>query len=171
MVETIKEKFIEYFGKKKWNQEELLEEVFKYQLDICNLLSIEIIPIVFEDGIEDDSRLYLKERYIVLSDKINTPLEAIKCIAHECKHIEQLIRASAPSTKQEHRWKKCFDNLFNVNDYSNIDELSKYAVQETEIDAYAFTQFYIKERLGINMVYPNKEYQMIIDRYKEKYYE
>lgn len=87
MLEAIKEKFIEYFGKKKWNQEELLEEVFKYQLDICNLLSIEIIPIVFEDGIEDDSRLYLEERYIALSDKINTPLEAIKCIAHECKHI------------------------------------------------------------------------------------
>lgn len=45
MAETIKEKFIEYFGKKKLNQEELLEDVFKYQLDICNLLSIEIIPI------------------------------------------------------------------------------------------------------------------------------
>lgn len=30
MTETIKEKFIEYFGKKKLNQEELLEDVFKY---------------------------------------------------------------------------------------------------------------------------------------------
>lgn len=30
MGETIKEKFIEYFGKKKLNQEELLEDVFKY---------------------------------------------------------------------------------------------------------------------------------------------
>lgn len=30
MAETIKERFIEYFGKKKLNQEELLEDVFKY---------------------------------------------------------------------------------------------------------------------------------------------
>ena len=34
MVEAIKEKYIEYFGKKKWNQEELLEEVFKYQVSV-----------------------------------------------------------------------------------------------------------------------------------------
>jgi hypothetical protein len=41
--------------------------------------------------------------YIALSDKITTLLEAIKCVAHECKHIEQLIRAKEPTTEQEER--------------------------------------------------------------------
>ena len=166
----VKEKFIEYFGKKKWKQEELLSELHQFHLDICNVLNIECVPVIFEDGLEDDSRIYIKDMYIALSDKITTLLEGIKCIAHECKHIEQLIRAKEPKTEQEERWHLCFYQSFVVNDYDSEEEITKYALREIEIDAFAFTQVYIKERLGIDTVYPNEFYQEIINYYINKYY-
>ena len=81
-MEELKEKFICYFGEKKWNQEELLEELHKYHLDICDVLGIECIPVLFEDGLEEDSRLYVHDLYIALSDKITTLIEGVKCLAH-----------------------------------------------------------------------------------------
>lgn len=169
-MDELKEKFIKYFGEEKWNQEELLGKLHDYHMDICDVLGIEPIPVIFEDGLEDDSRFYIKEMYIALSDKITKLLEAIKCVAHECKHIEQLIRAKEPTTEQEERWHLCFYDAFFVKDYDSEYEITKYALQEIEIDAFAFTQVYIKERLGIDTYYPNEVYQEIINYYIKKYY-
>lgn len=171
MSDGLKDKFIFYYGKKKWNQEELLGKLIDYQLDICEVLGIECVPVVFEDGLEDDSRLYIKDMYIALSDKIETLIDGVKCLVHECKHIEQMMRAMNPKTIQEQRWKACFDKSFTVNNYDSEEELTRYALQEIEIDAYAFTQVYIKEMFGIDTFYPNKTYQFIIDIYKKEYYE
>ena len=47
-MDELKEKFIKYFGEEKWNQEELLGKLHEYDMDICDVLGIECIPIVFE---------------------------------------------------------------------------------------------------------------------------
>ena len=170
-MKNIDKKFIEYFGKGKLEQENLLGEIHQYHLDICDILGIECVPIVFEDDMEDDSRFYIKEFYIALNTKVKTLLEGIKCVSHECKHIEQLLRSIKPTTEQEKRWKDCFYNGPIVKDYNNLDEITEYALQEIEIDAYAFTQIYIKERLGIEIVHPNELYQKIISHYIKLYYD
>ena len=166
----IKKKFIEYFGEKQWKQEKLLSLLQKYHLHICNLLGIEMVPVIFEDGLEEDSRLYIGEMYIALSDNVVTLFEAVKCIAHECKHIEQLLRAFNPKTEQEIRWANEFRNAVVISECNDVNELSRYALQEIELDAYAFTQVYMMDEIGVDAKYPNAEYQQLIDLYKDKYY-
>ena len=169
-MDCIKKKFIEYFSEKKWKQEKLLSLLQKYYLHICNLFGIEMVPVIFEDGLEEDSRLYIGEMYIALSGNVVTLFKAVKCTAHECKHIEQLLRASNLKTEQEIRWADEFKNIVVISDYNDVNELSRYALQEIELDAYAFTQVYMMEEIGVDAKYPNEEYQQLTDLYKDKYF-
>ena len=90
--QELKEEFIKYFGKEKWNQENMLSQLWPLQLAICNDLNIDPIPVVVEE-IEEDSRYYIKEDYIAISDKlIMDEIETIKCLLHELRHIYVLIR-------------------------------------------------------------------------------
>ncbi|MBQ3253244.1 MAG: hypothetical protein IJA65_01705, partial [Acholeplasmatales bacterium] len=65
----LKENFIKYFGEEKWNQEEMLAVLYKEELRLCKYLNIEPIPVI-ADAIEEDSRYYIEENYIVISDKL-----------------------------------------------------------------------------------------------------
>ena len=67
--QELKEEFIKYFGEEKWNHENMLSKLWPIQLDICKDLSIDPIPVVVEE-IEEDSRYYIKEDYIAISEKL-----------------------------------------------------------------------------------------------------
>lgn len=81
--EELKKEFIKYFGKEKWNEEEMLSNLLDFQFFVFEDLGIEPIPVIFED-IEEDSRLYVRDGYIAISRKLkNNKIECAKCIAHE----------------------------------------------------------------------------------------
>ena len=87
-----KEEFIKYFGEEKWNQENMLSKIWPLQLTICKDLGIDPIPVVVEE-IEEDSRYYIKEDYIAISNKlIMDEIETVKCLLHELKHAQQRIQ-------------------------------------------------------------------------------
>ena len=68
--DELKDNFIKYFGEEKWNQEEALATLYKEEFKLCNYLGIDPIPVI-TDTIEEDSRYYIEENYIVISDKLS----------------------------------------------------------------------------------------------------
>ncbi len=85
----LKDNFIKCFGIDIWNQEEMLGYLYKKELKLCKYLGIDLIPVVV-DSIEEDSRYYIEDNYIVISDKlILDKTEALKCLIHELRHCYQ----------------------------------------------------------------------------------
>lgn len=67
--EELEEKFIYYFGKDKWEQENELARLLPIQMIISDYLNIDLIPVIVED-IECES-IYNKElNYIAISSRI-----------------------------------------------------------------------------------------------------
>lgn len=157
----LKDNFIKYFGIDKWNQEEMLGYLYKKELKLCKYLGIDLIPVVV-DSIEEDSRYYIEDNYIVISDKlILDKTEALKCLIHELRHCYQF---------------NCVRN--NVEDYL-VDiwkeEFSKahileYGSMALELDAFAFTKYIMKNWYNIIVIFPDIEYDEILNRYIDKYF-
>lgn len=83
----LKQEFIKFFGEERWLEEQMLEDLFDFHLYIFNDLDIDPVPVIFED-IPEDSRLYIKDKYIAISNKLkNNKIECAKCIAYEARHI------------------------------------------------------------------------------------
>lgn len=157
----LKDNFIKYFGIDKWNQEEMLGYLYKEDLKLCNYLGIELIPVVV-GSIEEDSRYYIEENYIVISDKlILDKTEALKCLIHELRHCYQFncLRDN-------------FDNyLVNIwkEEFSNAHKL-EYSSMALELDAFAFTKYIMKNWYNIIVIFPDLEYGEILNRYIDKYF-
>lgn len=66
------------------------------------------------------------------------------------------------------RWK---EELSKAISSSNLDHntIEDYYFQELEIDAIAFSQFFLKQQYVIVIVEKNEKYQQIIDLYKIRY--
>ena len=161
MNSELKEDFIKYFGEEKWNQEEMLVVLYKEELKLCNYLGIEPIPVI-TDTIEEDSRYYIEENYIVISDKlILDKTEALKCLIHELRHCYQFncVRNNVDNDLVQ-IWKEEFANA----------HLIEYGVMTTELDAFAFTKYIMKEWYNINIVFPDIVYDEILTRYINKYF-
>ena len=111
--EELKSEFIKYFGEEKWDQEETLGKLWPVQLALSDYLGVEPITVIVDD-IEEDSRYYPKEAYIVISSKlIGDEVEALKCLIHEMKHYQQYMCVihnitSAPLLEE---WKEDFSAI------------------------------------------------------------
>lgn len=92
----------------------------------------------------DDSRLYLKEEYVGINIKYkNDYLECAKSITHEYRHGFQIYYTSLFTTETAIRWKKLIAT--QINSLTMTEDGSNYINQELEIDAFAFTNFYLKK--------------------------
>lgn len=157
----LKDNFIKYFGIDKWNQEEMLGYLYKEELKLCNYLGIEPIPVVV-DSIKEDSRYYIEDNYIVISNKlILDKTEALKCLIHELRHCYQFncVRNNVDNDLVN-TWKEEFANA----------HLIEYGAMTTELDAFAFTKYIMKEWYNINIVFPDIVYDEILTRYINKYF-
>lgn len=117
---------------------------------IANRLGIDPLDIKFED-LTDDSRLYIKENYVAINKKHeNDYEECAKCIAHEYRHIFQLFYVNIFNDERSERWKKELQDVVNS---SNMDSNgSNYIAQEIELDAFAFTKYYLEEFENMKVV-------------------
>ncbi len=65
-------------------------------------------------------------------------------------------------------WGKAFKNaisLENADILNNIDDSTTYVLQEIEIDAFAFTKYYLEKYEGLTVIHPNVQYEDIIKLY------
>ncbi len=130
---------------------------------IANRLGIDPLEIKFEEMI-DDSRLYIKEEYVAINKKYeNNYVECAKAIAHEYRHVFQIFYANMFNDERAKRWRVELSNLVNT---SNMDKVgSNYINQELEIDAFAFTQYYLEKYEDI----PVKNKIAKFDKYINQY--
>ena len=170
--DKLKENFIKYFGEEKWDEETMLGNLFEFEQFICDYLDMELIPIIVEEMV-DDSRFYVKEGYIAISKNcIKDKLEAAKCLAHELRHVYQMICVASndPEEPLRFEWEKDFKNPIVVNDPNNQDEYTNYLGMTIELDAFAFQKFMVKEYYGVVASHASLEYDMILDLYINKHF-
>ena len=163
--QELKEEFIKYFGEEKWNKENMLSNLWPLQLAICKYLNIDPIPVVVEE-IEEDSRYYIKEDYIAISNKlIMDEIEAVKCLLHELRHAQQF--KCITDEESTHPFKEIWiaELIYEAGGISQEEQLGLMI----EIDAYAYQKLMMKKLFDIDWHYPNEEYDKVIDSYVEKY--
>ena len=130
---------------------------------IADQLGIEPLDIRFED-LTDDSRLYIKENYVAINKKYeNDYEECAKSIAHEYRHVFQIFYVNLFSNDRSIRWKKELQGVINS---SNMDSNgSNYIAQEIELDAFAFTKYYLEEFENMKVVNKIDKLDLYIHEY------
>ena len=130
---------------------------------IANRLGIDPLDIKFED-LTDDSRLYIKENYVAINKKHeNDYEECAKCIAHEYRHVFQLFYVNIFNDERSERWKKELQGAVNS---SNMDgNGSNYISQEIELDAFAFTKYYLEKFENMKVRIKIDGLDNVIDKY------
>lgn len=132
--------------------------------------NIEQIPISFDDTILDDSRLNIKPKFsIVINRKFkNDYFECAKAITHEYRHLFQIVYSYHYDDEIATNWKRALKTMKsseNADIINDDDEHASYAYQELEIDAFAFTKYYLGKYEDMIVVHPNKLYEKIIKKY------
>ena len=85
------------------------------------------------------------------------------------RHIFQIYYVNLMNDKLARIWK---EELAQAKSSANIDvnsnEYNDYSLQAIELDAFAFSQFYLR-RHNIFFKYENKEFQRLVEEYIKKY--
>ncbi|MBP3503523.1 MAG: hypothetical protein J6K18_00140 [Bacilli bacterium] len=145
--------------------------LIKLSEEVAEYLGIDLIPIEYENLEIDDSRLILKPiSKIVINIKYeNNFLESAKCITHEMRHIFQIYWANLMDDKFARIWKEELaqaKSSANINVNSN--EYNDYSLQAIELDVFAFSQYYLRNR-NIYFKYEDKRFQRLVEEYMKKY--
>ena len=141
-----------------------MEDLRKLQNEVAEHLGIDPLPIKFEVLGDEDSRLYLKEEYVGINVKYeNDYLECAKSIAHEYRHVFQIFYANLFNDERAIRWKKLL--AIQINSSTMDEDGSNYINQELEIDAFAFTKFYLQKYENIDV----KNKVEGLDKYLDEY--
>lgn len=172
--EQIKEEFIKNFGEEKWKEQEKLDELIQPQIELCRYLNIELIPVICEN-IDEDSRYYYKYNFIVLSPKMLESYEdALKSMVHEMRHQYQIQEALNPKSKENPEllniWRREVSSIKGKLDSNNQESVNEYFSMLTELDAHAFSKWYLDKQYGIKTRFPNPDYDEIINKYIKKYF-
>ena len=152
--EELNEEIRKAFGEEIYKEEVMLDRLYEIEDHLEELLGIEKIPIIFEK-MKDDSRLYFDKLYIGINSEFkNDFVKCAKCVIHECRHLFQVLYISTHKDERSKRWKK------EINDKDMF-----YYFKEIELDAFAYTKYYMKTYLNIEVLFPDSEYERIIDTY------
>ena len=149
----------------------MLEKIKPLVERVAEYLGVEIIPIEF-DNIVDDSRLVLRpEVKIVINSKYQGDyFECAKAITHEYRHLFQMYWVAIMKDERAKRWKTAFGNSLsseNADITSNISDATRYAYQETELDGFAFSKDYLERFEGMKVVHPSEAYEKEVMKYIE----
>lgn len=161
---NLKKEFIKYFGKKKWEEEEILSLLNEIGYALAKYLEVSPIPVVTEK-MEEDSRFYTKELYIAISDVLISDFtESLKCLIHEYRHYKQLMCVTQKITTEPNyeSWKEDLRIINQIRDPADTMCLS------VEIDAYAFTKYLMDKWFNIEIIHYDPLYEEILIRYIKK---
>ena len=167
--EELRKEFIASFGEDKWIEEEMLGKLFPLSFELSDYLGIDYYPILFEE-LSEDSRIYFEEEYIAINIKFKDDyFECAKCVSHELRHIYQLLYVKVSSDNRALRMKGELEHPV-ILDPNDITSITNYSFQEIEIDAYAFTKWYFKKHLNMDVIHPSRDYEKIITAYMQTYF-
>lgn len=150
---------------------DIKDKLIKLSEELADYLGIDLIPIEYENLEIDDSRLILKPTSkIVINIKYEDNfIESAKCITHEMRHIFQIYYVNLMNDKLARIWK---EELAQAKSSANINvnsrEYNEYSLQTIELDAFAFSQFYLR-RYNILFKYEDKKFQSLVEEYIKKY--
>ncbi len=169
----IKEDFINSFGEEMWKQEEMLGKLVPVEINVCKLLNIEMIPVICEE-MEEDSRYYIQEDYIAISPKmLLNYTDAVKSMVHELRHKYQKECCKNNYTNENktlvNNWRMEFKRINTP--LGMFEMMTNYYGLTIELDAHAYSKWYMKEKMNIMTFHPNIEYDILIDIYIKKYFE
>ena len=140
---------------------ENIQLILKIQKELTDKLGLIDVPVKFEDIVEE-ARLEIQNNCIIISKKIiDDKLECIKAIVHELRHIYQIlcIKYDVEIEIYRNKWKEELQNGSAKEIYSFV-----------EIDAYAFTKYYLTKKMNIKYNYDNKDLDELTNIYLEKYF-
>lgn len=161
-MKNLKEEFIKYFGKEKWEEEEKLETLQDVVFNVCiNWLGLDIIPILFKEAnYPEVAGLDITNRVIWLDKKNkDNMVDLMDSVIHELEHYYQLHYVANYNTPKALRWKKELDN------YITSENVIGNLKQEIEIDAMAFSQIVLETDYGIIYRHENPLIQELIDNF------
>ena len=131
--------------------------------ELSDYLDISLLPIKFDKMDNDDSRLCIKENCILINEEFKDNfIEVAKCITHEYRHAWQLYYIHDNDDVIAKRWKEDFE-CYHMG--SDSDE---YFLQSIEVDAFAFTKYYLKKYLNIDVINHVEGLDKILDLYIKK---
>ena len=137
---------------------------------IAECLGIEAVPIEFGE-IKEGSRLFLvPDVRIVINKRFsNDYFECAKAVVHELRPAFQITWASLMDDEKARRWRRELEGAPRFEDaIINSDNAMKdYFVQDTELDAFAFTKYYLEEYEGLEVIHPSNLYEELISKYLE----
>lgn len=136
--------------------------------DLCNGLSnyldIPLLPVKFDKIGEEDSRLLIKENSVVINEKFKDDfVECAKCITHEYRHAWQLFYVYENNDQIAKMWKE------DLTGYKKPTATSEYFLKTIEVDAFAFTKYYLKRFLNMNVTNNIQGLDVILDKYIKDY--
>ena len=135
--------------------------ILKIQEELTDKLGLIDIPVKVEN-IDEEARLEINKNCIIISERIiNDQLECIKAIVHELRHIYQILCVKYDVELEIHRniWKEELQN-------GKAKELYSFV----EIDAYAFTKYYLLKMYNMKYNYDDKQLDEITDIYLNKFF-
>ncbi len=136
---------------------ETLDELQDY---LCEVLGVDKLEIITKD-IKEDAILDLDNKCIVLSEKTSKDIvEAKKALIHEMRHQYQLYCIALDIEEEPMRKMWALEIKHDVHKF-DVDYMNQLYI---EIDAYAFTKVFMKERYDYNLNY-SKEYEKKIKEY------
>ena len=141
-----------------------MKDLIQLQNEVADHLGIDPLPIRFEDIGDEDSRLYFfMRKHIVINSKYkDNYIECAKCITHEYRHSWQLYYIHDNDDVIAKRWKEDFEG------YHMGSDSDEYFLQSIEVDAFAFTKYYLKKFLNIDVINHVEGLDKIIDLYIKK---
>ncbi len=132
---------------------------------ICDYLDLNVIKYKFEDIDPDDSRLYIKEEYIAINSKYKDNYEeCAKCLVHEFRHVFQIYYVNRFNDNLSRLWREALSKQVNSSNMKNDRE---YVEQALEIDAFAFTKYYLEKYENIKVVNKIANLDKWLDKYIE----
>lgn len=145
-------------------------KILKLSHDVAEFLGVETLPIEFAPLGEEDSRLVIrpKSKIVINSKYQNDFVECAKCITHEYRHVYQIYYVKFMNNKLAELWKSELANAKNSGSLSTKLSFNNYKLQAIELDAFAFTYYYLK-KLNIIVKNPDPKYQAVIEEYIQKF--
>jgi len=141
----------------------ITESLDELQNALCEELGVDKLNIITKD-IKEDAILDINNKCIVLSDETSKDIvEAKKALIHEMRHQYQLYCIALDIEEEPMRKMWALELQHDVHKF-DLDYMNQLYI---EIDAYAFTKTYMKERYDYNVKY-SKEYEKIIKEYLKK---
>lgn len=164
---------IDNFGKDKLDELNVLADLDKLNLKLCDYLGLEPIPVIFEDLGMEDARYYLKDDYIAINNKyVHNDLELKKSLIHEIRHAYQRYCMKDNDSKMvcTTDYLVCMWLEDAMKDYHNMPDDEKICLS-IEVDAFAFTKYILNKWFNIEYHHYDKEYDKLLDLFIERFYD